>query len=111
MPPGGPGPTDCAPVRLELYVRLMQEIRRGKPSTVSRRTSVITGFYRTCLFDEVLQHSPADHLRRPTVPAESPTPGPTHLQFEAMLSTGRLSTNRNDRHPNYILAAYMASGT
>ncbi len=29
---------------LELCVRLMQEIRRFKPSTVSRRTSVITGF-------------------------------------------------------------------
>ncbi len=58
---------------LELCVRLMQEIRRFKPSTVSRRTSVITGFYRTCLIDDVLQHSPADYLRRPQF---QPSPRP-----------------------------------
>jgi integrase/recombinase XerD len=31
---------------LELYIRWMQEIRRFKPSTVSRRFSVVAGFYR-----------------------------------------------------------------
>jgi site-specific recombinase XerD len=71
---------------LELYVRWMQETRRYKPSTVSRRTSVLAGFYRTCVIDGVLEHSPAEFVRRPTVPAESPTLGLTHLQFEAMLT-------------------------
>jgi len=47
----------------ELYIRWMQEIRRFKPSTVSRRFSVTAGFYRTC----VLEHSPAEHVRRPSV--------------------------------------------
>jgi hypothetical protein len=32
---------------LELYLRWMQEARRLKPSTVSRRFSVAAGFYRT----------------------------------------------------------------
>ena len=32
---------------LELYIRWMQEVRRFKPSTVSRRFSVAAGFYRT----------------------------------------------------------------
>ena len=36
---------------LELYIRWMQEIRRFKPSTVSRRFSVAAGFYRTCALD------------------------------------------------------------
>jgi hypothetical protein len=71
---------------LELYIRWMQEIRRFKPSTVSRRFSVTAGFYRTCALDGVLQHSPAEHVRRPVVPAESPTLGFTHLQFEALLT-------------------------
>ena len=31
---------------LELYIRWMQEIRRFRPSTVSRRFSVAAGFYR-----------------------------------------------------------------
>jgi site-specific recombinase XerD len=135
---------------LELYIRWMQEIRRFKPSTVSRRFSVAAGFYRTCVLDGVLQHSPAEHVRRPLVPAESPTLGFTHLQFEALLTAAPESANlcdfalvamlgagvdlrdvqiaarhtdprttmrydrarqNLDRHPNYILAAYMASCT
>jgi integrase/recombinase XerD len=62
---------------LELYIRWMQEIRRFKPSTVSRRFSATAGFYQTCVIDGLLQHSPAEHVR----------------------------------NPNYILAAYVASGT
>jgi integrase/recombinase XerD len=79
---------------LELYIRWMQEIRRFKPSTVSRRFSVTAGFYRTCVLDGVLEHSPAEHVRRPSVPAESPTLGFTHLQFEALLTAARQSANR-----------------
>ena len=60
---------------LELFVRWMQEARRFKPSTVARRTSVLAGFYRTCVIDGVLSHSPAEYVRRPTVPPESPTLG------------------------------------
>ena len=81
---------------IELYLRWMQEVRRYRPSTVSRRTSVVAGFYRTCVIDGVLEHSPADYVRRPNVPAESPTLGLSHLQFEAMLSTARQSPNRFD---------------
>ena len=55
---------------LELYIRWMQEICRFKPSTVSRRFSVTAGFYRTCAIDGVLEHSPAEHVRRPAVPAD-----------------------------------------
>jgi hypothetical protein len=132
---------------LELYIRWMQEIRRFKPSTVSRRFSVTAGFYRTCVIHGIMEHSPAEHVRRPAVPAESPTLGFTHLQFEALLTAARNRRPRRgarppgaagvdlrdvqiaarhadprttmryrarqnlDRHPNYILAAYMASGT
>jgi len=60
-----------------LYVRWMQEVRRLKPSTVSRRMSIVAGFYRTAVIDGLLEHSPAEHVRRPTVPAESPTLGLT----------------------------------
>jgi integrase/recombinase XerD len=76
---------------LELYIRWMQEIRHFKPSTVSRRFSVVAGFYKTCVIDGLLQHSPAEHVRRPAVPPESPTLGFTHLQFEALLTAARES--------------------
>jgi integrase/recombinase XerD len=81
---------------LELYIRWMQEIRRFRPSTVSRRFSVTAGFYRTCAIDGILEHSPAEHVRRPAVPAESPTLGFTHLQFEALLTATRQSPNPCD---------------
>ena len=81
---------------LELYLRWLQDVRRFKPSTVSHRLSVVAGFYRTCVIDGVLEHSPADYVRRPSVPPESPTLGLTHLQFEAMLTAARESANPFD---------------
>jgi integrase/recombinase XerD len=92
----GLDPLAARRVHLELYIRWMQEVRRLKPSTVSRRFSVVSGFYRTAVIDGVLEHSPAEHVRRPTVPPESPTLGFTHLQFEAMLTAARESPNRYD---------------
>jgi len=74
----------------------MQEIRRFRPSTVSRRFSVAAGFYRTCVVDGILEHSPAEHVRRSAVPAESPTLGFSHLQFEALLTAARESPNPYD---------------
>jgi integrase/recombinase XerD len=43
-----------------------------------------------------MPHSPAEHVRRPAVPAESPTLGFTHLQFEALLTAARESPNLYD---------------
>ncbi len=63
---------------------------------MSRRLSVVASFYRTCVIDGVLEHSPADYVHRPTVPPESPTLGLTHLQFEAMLTAARRSCDPFD---------------
>ena len=81
---------------IELYVRWMQEVRGFKASTISRRLSVVIGFYRTCTIDGLLAASLAEHVRRPNVPPESPTLGLSHPQFEAMLATAKASTNIND---------------
>ena len=74
----------------------MQEIRRFKPSTVSRRFSVTAGFYRTCVIDSIMEPSSAEHVRSPAAPAESPTLGFTHLQFEALLTAARESADPCD---------------
>jgi integrase/recombinase XerD len=90
-------------VNIERYVRWLQDVRRYQPSTVSRRLSVVVGFYRVCVIDGILAHSPADYVRRPVVPPESPTLGLGHLQFEALITTARLSSNPND----YALIAML----
>lgn len=92
----GVDPLAAGRADLERYVRWMQGTRHFKPSTVSRRVSVVAGFYRTAVIDGVLEHSPAEHLRRPRVPLESPTLGLTHLQFEALLTAARGSPNPCD---------------
>jgi integrase/recombinase XerD len=89
-------PLAAARADIERYVRWLQDVRRYQPSTVSRCLSVVVGFYRVCFIDAILERSPADYVRRPSVPAESPTLGLGHLQFEALITTARLSTNPND---------------
>ncbi|TYC20312.1 tyrosine-type recombinase/integrase [Micromonospora sp. MP36] len=91
----GLDPLTAVRVDIERYVRWLQDVRRYQPSTVSRRLSVVVGFY-ICVIDAILEHSPADYVRRPTVPAESPTLGLGHLQFEALITTARQSSNPND---------------
>jgi integrase/recombinase XerD len=56
-------PLTARRVDVERYVRWLQEARRYQPSTVSRRLSVVVGFYRVCVIDAILEHSPADYVR------------------------------------------------
>jgi integrase/recombinase XerD len=92
----GLDPLEVRRPHVELFLRWMQEVSRYQPSTVSRRVSVVAGFYRTCVVDGLLEHSPAEYVRRPRVSTESPTLGLNHLQFEAMLCAGKQSPNLND---------------
>jgi integrase/recombinase XerD len=72
--------------------------RNGLEAPVRRGRS-----YRVCVIDAILDHSRADYVRRPTVPAESPTLGLGHPQFVALITTARLSTNPNDFAPVALL--------
>jgi site-specific recombinase XerD len=89
-------PLSAARADIERFLRWLQDVRRYQPSTVSRRLSVVVGFYRVCVIDQILPHSSADYVRRPPVPADSPTLGLGHLQFEALITAARLSANPND---------------
>jgi integrase/recombinase XerD len=71
----GLGPLAAVRVDIERYVRWLPGVRRYQPSTVSRRPSIVVGFYRVCVIDQLLKHSPAEYVRRPNAPAGSPTLG------------------------------------
>jgi integrase/recombinase XerD len=65
----GLNPLTARRPHLELYIRWMQEIRRFKPSTVSRRFSVTAGFYRTAVIDGLLStHPPSTSAVPPSPP-------------------------------------------
>lgn len=86
-------PLNLGRAEIERYVRWLQEVRRYQPLTVLRRLSVVVGFYGVCVIDQILTQSPADYVRRPPMPTDSPTLGLGHLQFEALLTTrGSLPT-------------------
>ncbi len=89
-------PLQAQRAHVELFLRWLQEIRRLQSSTVARRLAIVAGFYRTCVLDGTVAHSPADYIRRPHVSTDSPTLGLTHLQSEALLSAAPSSTNHND---------------
>src|SRR4051794_17842542 len=47
-------PLAAVRVDIERYLRWLQDVRRYQPSTVSRRLSVVVGFYRVCVIDQIL---------------------------------------------------------
>jgi integrase/recombinase XerD len=71
----GPDPLRAVRVDIERYVRWLQDVRGFQPSTVSRRQSIVVGFYRVCVTDQLLPHSPADYVRRPPCRPSHPPSG------------------------------------
>jgi integrase/recombinase XerD len=67
-----PDPLPVRRIDAEPVVRWLHEVRRFKPSTLSRPLSGVICFYRTGVIDAILEHTPAAYLRRPSVPARRP---------------------------------------
>jgi len=73
----------------------MQEIRRFRPSAVSRRLSVVAGFYRTCVIDGVLEQSPGSTFADRS-PARAANTRAKTFAVRGRLHVARESTNPND---------------
>jgi site-specific recombinase XerC len=87
---------------VELYARDL-EARGLAPATVALKLVVITGFYRYCVEEQLLEHSPAVHVRRPKVAQESTRLGPDRSELGAFLVQAGLSGG-ND----HVLACLLA---
>jgi site-specific recombinase XerD len=55
---------------IETYARELEAKGRAR-ATVTRRLCTIAGFYRYAVEEEILDHSPAAHVRRPRLDYES----------------------------------------
>jgi integrase/recombinase XerD len=86
-------PMHLGRIDIERYACRLEEVRCYQPSRVSRRLSVVVGFHRVCVVHQILPYSPA----------ESPTLGLGHLQFEAPITTARLAPDIKDFAPIAML--------
>jgi integrase/recombinase XerD len=59
---------------IEAYVRALEQAGRSR-ATVARRLATLAGFYRYAVQEGALPHSPATHIRRPSVTRDSQTLG------------------------------------
>jgi site-specific recombinase XerD len=93
--------------QVELYVRWLQEVRGFRPSTVSRRLSVVR---LPRMHPHMLRHTFVTTMLDAGVDLRDVQIAARHADPRTTMRYDR-ARNNLDRHPNYILAAYMASGT
>ena len=87
---------------LELFGRSL-EARGLMPSTVARRLSTLTSFYRYCEQEGHVQRSPATYVRRPKVDSESRTLGLDRNELSAFMVQAGIGTRRE-----HALASLLA---
>jgi integrase/recombinase XerD len=87
---------------VELYARDL-EARGLAAATVALKLVVLTGFYRYCVEEQLLEHSPAVHVRRPKISQESTRLGLDRSELGAFLVQAGLSGG-ND----HVLACLLA---
>ena len=87
---------------LELFGRSL-EARGLMPSTVARRLSALTSFYRYCEQEGHVERSPATHVRRPRVDNESRTLGLDRNELSAFMVQAGIGTQRE-----HALASLLA---
>lgn len=69
---------------VELYARDL-EASGLAPATVALKLVVLTGWFRNCVEEQLLEHSPAVHVRRPKVSQESTRLGLDRTELGAFL--------------------------
>ena len=76
---------------IECFGRDMESHGRAR-ATIARRLCTIAGFYRYAVEEDLLEHSPAAHVRRPRLDDESHVVGLDRNEVGALLVTAGLGT-------------------
>jgi integrase/recombinase XerD len=76
---------------IELFARDLEAAGRAR-ATVTRRLSTIAGLYRYAVEEDLLDHSPAAHVRRPRIDSESHAAGLDRNEVGALLVAAGLGT-------------------
>ena len=76
---------------IELFARNLEAAGRAR-ATVTRRLSTVAGLYRYAVKEDLLDHSPAVHVRRPRIDYESHATGLDRNEVGALLAAAGLGT-------------------
>jgi integrase/recombinase XerD len=76
---------------IECYARDLEAKGRAR-ATIARRVCTVAGFYRYAVEEELLEHSPAAHVRRPRLDYESHAVGLDRNEVGALLVTAGLGS-------------------
>src|SRR5215475_4755999 len=76
---------------IECFARDLVAAGRAR-ATITRRLSTIAGLYRYAVEEDLLDHSPAAHARRPRIDYESRATGPDRNEVGALLVAAGLGT-------------------
>src|SRR3984957_11932777 len=76
---------------IESFARELEAKGRAR-ATITRRLSTIAGFYKYTVEEELLDHSPAAHVRRPRVDYESHAVALDHNELGALLVAAGLGS-------------------
>jgi integrase/recombinase XerD len=76
---------------IECFARDLEARGRAR-ATITRRLCTVAGFYRYAVEEELLDHSPAAHVRRPRLDYESHATGLDRNELGAMLVAAGLGT-------------------
>jgi integrase/recombinase XerD len=79
---------------LETFARWMEQNGR-MPSTIARRLSTLSSFYKYCQLEDILNRNPATNIRRPKVHDESRTLGLDRDELGALLVQAGLGDLRD----------------
>jgi integrase/recombinase XerD len=82
---------DARRAEIERFARDLEARGRAR-ATVTRRLCTIAGFYRYAVEEELLDHSPAAHVRRPRIDYESHATGLDRNELGALLVAAGLGT-------------------
>ena len=74
---------------IECFARDLETRGRAR-ATITRRLCTIAGFYRYAVEEDLLEHSPAAHVRRPRLDYESHATGLDRNELGALLVAARL---------------------
>jgi site-specific recombinase XerD len=79
---------------IEAYIRALEQAGRSR-ATVARRLATLTGFYRYAVQEGALPHSPATHIRRPSVARDSQTLGLDREEAVRFLAAAQAASARD----------------